>query len=105
MYFIVIIYRTIFFQTRQERHRMKGKLLIPVTLPATGKTYDLWVPLSMQLHEVAQLTATILESKERAFFTKNASHSFMLKETGEMLDGSLSAEELGFKNGTSIVLV
>lgn len=84
---------------------MKGKVLVAVSLPATGKTYDLWIPCSMQLHEATQLVSTILDSKEQAFFNKNASHSFMLKTTGEMLDGSLTAEELGFKNGTQVVLV
>lgn len=84
---------------------MKNKVLINVTLPATNKFYDLWIPQSMQLHDATPLLANLVESKDKDFFIKNASNTIMLKSTGEIVDESQTAQDLGFINGTQLVLV
>lgn len=84
---------------------MKNKILLCVELPATKKIYDFWIPQSMQLCDAVPLLAKLIESKDGLFFTKSASNTFMLKGSGEIIDSNQTAKELGFLNGTQLMLV
>lgn len=84
---------------------MKNKVIVSISLPATGKTYDFWVPKNMQVFQITPLVVNILESKERNFFVKDPNNTFALKDSGELIDQDRTLEELGLKNGTQLVLV
>lgn len=84
---------------------MNDKVLVSVMLPATQKSYDLWVPLESSVHDACALVADILESREADRFSATSSSALMLRDTGEMVDPNCLVESAGWVNGTRLVLI
>lgn len=84
---------------------MNDKTLLCVTLPATRKSYDLWVPTDMTMHDASILIAGILESYEKDRFVATDTSILMVHDTGAILDPNCTVEEAGLVNGSRLVLV
>lgn len=82
-----------------------GKILLNVLLPATQRTYDVWVPATMTVHDASGFVAGILESRESDRFSATPGNVFMDGETGDLLDPRCVMGETGLVNGSRIVLV
>lgn len=84
---------------------MKNKTLFCVRLPATDKSFDLWVPHDLSVAKVTKLALDLLQEQEKRNFKADDNVSCYLKEDGEELDPNKLIGEYGFANGTTLVLI
>jgi hypothetical protein len=81
------------------------KTLFEVLLPATGKTYEFWVPLGITVHDACGLMAAILADKEPSFFKPNKQTALYDMATGDELDMSAYLATFEYVNGTGLMLL
>jgi hypothetical protein len=81
------------------------KVLFNVMLPATGRSYELWVPKELTVSEATQLIARILAEQENRFFEPTAETALFDGITGDELSISERVGTLGYANGTRLILV
>lgn len=84
---------------------MQDKTLYVVTLPAANKSFELWIPDELSIHEATRLTQSILEEQEKKQFKAGATTSLYLKSNGAELDADKPIGEFDFVNGTELVLI
>jgi hypothetical protein len=84
---------------------MDNKVLINVLLPATGKTYDFWVPERMTAHDAALFVAEILGQRESSYFANTGSNVLALRETGAILEQNTTFAEHGITCGHELMLL
>ena len=81
------------------------KTLVEVYVPLLGSSYDIFIPRSIQMFEVLELiNKAITELSERRFIP-NANTVICSRETGKVVDINKSADELGIKNGSKLMLI
>lgn len=83
---------------------MNEKILVNVLLPATGRTYDLWVPTDMLIGEASSLIIGILESREHDRFKATANNALYSGDTGDMLDPNSTIGQAGLVCGSRLAL-
>ncbi len=84
---------------------MNERTLLGIRLPATGRTYDFWVPDDMQMQEVVQLVCQAMQRIEPAFFRYDGKQALMHMPTGRILDPHASIVEMGLSDGALFVVV
>ena len=84
---------------------MNDKTLFSVTLPATGKSYDFWVPNSMCMIDVNRLVAEAMQAIEPDYFVGSNDSALMYLRTGQLQNPTATVGEIGFTDGEKFVLV
>lgn len=84
---------------------VSSKTLFSVTLPATGKSYDFWVPNDMCMIDVNRLVAEAMQTIEPDYFTSSADSALMYLRTGQLQDPAVTVGEIGFTDGDKFMLV
>lgn len=84
---------------------MTNKTLFLVFLPATAKTYDLWIPNELTVYEATSLVCKILGEQESRYFIPKNTTALYDRLSGEELDINLFIRDLGCVNGTQLVLI
>ena len=82
-----------------------GKTLFDVTLPATGKRYDFWVPDDATMQQASALVAEAMQVAEPAFYRATPNAVLMYVPTGEIQRPDATVAEIGFTDGDRFVLV
>ncbi|MCA1030229.1 methyltransferase [Bacillus timonensis] len=82
-----------------------GKILIEVFVPSIEKTFDVFIPLNLKLHEVELLISGAIADLSNGYFIRSEDTVLCDREKGIILDINQSAMELGFKNGTTLMLI
>lgn len=81
------------------------KVLVEVYLPASEKSFDVFLPLESKLYEVVYLlTNTMTELTEGEF---SPSHDTILcnRHSGTILNINMTVEENGVINGAKLMLI
>jgi hypothetical protein len=84
---------------------MNNKLLLNVLLPATGASYDLWVPKELTVFECTRLIGRLLGEAEGRFYCATADTALYLRQTGDELRADIYVGDLGFCNGVKLILM
>ncbi|MDR0499679.1 MAG: hypothetical protein LBG97_00310 [Coriobacteriales bacterium] len=84
---------------------MDEKVLVNVMLPATGKTYDFWVPTSTTIHDATIFIANILSQREHSMFQTTGESALALRDTGMILDHNTTFADHNIINGFELLLV
>lgn len=84
---------------------MNTKTLFLVRLPATDKSFELWLPHELSVSKSAKFVATLLEEKEKRFFKSSSTSTLYLASDGVELDANKFIGEYLFINGTELVLI
>jgi hypothetical protein len=84
---------------------MGEKLLLNVFLPATGKSYDLWVPRELTVFESTRLIGRLLSEAEGRFYRATADTALYVRQTGDELRADRYMGNLGLCNGTKLILM
>lgn len=80
------------------------KILVEVTLPATQKQFDVFIPLESQLAEVVQLLeAALSQLSDDTFIGQNS--VLCEKESGIIYNMNMRIADLHLKNGASLMLI
>jgi hypothetical protein len=88
-----------------EKEVVMRKVLFDVMLPATGRSYELWVPKELTVFEATQLVARILAEQESRFFEPSKETALFDGVTGDELGINERIGALGYANGTRLILV
>jgi len=82
-----------------------NKVLIEVSSPAAGKTFDMFVPDSLQIGEFASLTSGLFEKlSDGTFSCSTRLATVSEKKTGHVFDYNLTVKDAKIKNGTKIII-
>lgn len=81
------------------------KVLVEVFIPASEKSYDVFLPQQSKLHEVLYLLAGTMTELSQGYFS--ATHDTILcdRKTGTILNINQTVEELGLMNGAKLMLI
>lgn len=82
-----------------------SKVLIEVYNPASGKTYDVLIPLESKLYEVSYLLSNTISELSEGYYRVTDQSILCNRKTGELYDINSTIEELGFKNGEKLMLL
>ena len=80
------------------------KILVEVSSPAAGKTYDMFVPDSMQIGEFASLAASLFTQLSDGTFSCSRMVTVSEKKSGRTYDYNKTDKESNIQNGTKIII-
>jgi len=80
------------------------KILVEVSSPAAGKTYDMFVPDTMQIGEFASLAASLFTQLSDGTFSCSRTVTVSEKKTGRTYDHNMTVKESNIQNGTKIII-
>lgn len=81
------------------------KILIGLYVPATGQTYDIFIPYNDSVENVLELIKKAIAQISEGYFVSNNLVSLALRKTGYILDINKSAREQNLKNGSQLMLI
>lgn len=81
------------------------KVLVEVYIPASNETHDVFIPVKSKLHEVTFLLANTMTELSNGYFVATDTTIVCDSKTGTIFDINKTVEELGFINGTKLMLV
>lgn len=82
-----------------------GKILVEIYIPASGKCIDVRIPLSLRVWEVLSLLSKVIVEISDGCFEFTDQTTLCDRKTGSILDMNITAEELGLKNGSKLMLI
>lgn len=83
----------------------KESILIQLYFPVIGETYELWIPRKIQLKQVGKIIASLLEENEGISYYSKEQALICDRETGKILNGNATVEELHLMNGERLMLI
>ena len=84
---------------------MDSKVLLNIYLPATRESFEMWVPKDLSVHGALGLINSIIEERVGRLFKPGQSTALYIMSTGDELDVNMLIKDLGFVNGTQLVLM
>jgi len=81
------------------------KILVEVFLPAGNSSYDVYIPLRSKLSEILPLICKVVGDLSDGKYKTTAETALCDRKSGIIYNIDLSAEELGIKNGSQLMLV
>ena len=82
-----------------------NKTIVGVYVPVLSKEYDIFIPGNVQMFDVLELIKKAVAELSEGRFVPNSSTVICSRETGITLDINKSANELGIRNGSELMLV
>jgi hypothetical protein len=82
-----------------------NKFLVEVYVPAANKTFDVFIPLSIQIFEVVNLIAIQVEALSEGQFKRSINTILCYREDGRLLDINSLVSDSDIKNGTKLLLI
>ncbi|AGK55721.1 EsaB/YukD family protein [Bacillus sp. 1NLA3E] len=81
------------------------KVLVEVYIPASEKSYDVFLPLESKLYEVLYLLMGTMAELTQGEFSATPDTILCDRITGKILNINLTVAENGVINGTKLMLV
>lgn len=81
------------------------KIEVEIYNPASGTTFDVFIPLKSQVYEVAYLLSNTISELSTGHYKATDQTVLCDRSTGDVLDINLTIEELGLKNGSKLMLL
>lgn len=82
-----------------------SNVLVEVYLPANGKSYDVRIPTAVTLWEILPVLAKLLSHLSDGSFRAKEFPVLCFKDSGKICDANRTVQELGFANGTELMLI
>ena len=84
---------------------MSKKVLVEISVPATGQKFDVYIPLESRMSDVLSMVASALSDITDARY--KAMHYAILcdADTGIIFNVNVEVAELGIKNGSRLMLI
>ncbi|MBE6759611.1 MAG: methyltransferase [Ruminococcaceae bacterium] len=84
---------------------MDNKVYIEVYLPAAGKSFDVQIPLSLKIWEIISLLSNAIAEFSDGCFSPSQQTTLCDRKTGAILNLNITAEELGIRNGSKLMMI
>jgi len=83
---------------------MMNKVLIEVTSPAAGQTFDMFVPDTIQIGEMISLIGNVFAQTSNGTYSKTSSMVLSEKKTGYVFDLNKTIKDSNIRNGSKLLL-
>lgn len=80
------------------------KILVEITSPAAGQTYDMFIPDSMQIGEISRLVGGLFTQVSNGTFCCTGLPLVSDKKTGMIYDLNKTVKESNIHNGAKILI-
>jgi len=84
---------------------MTDKVLVDVFLPAANRSFDVYIPSKMKVHEATRLLSGIVSDLSSGYFIADENTELCDRRSGDSLDVNRSIEELKIHNGSKLILI
>lgn len=84
---------------------MNNKVLVEISVPAAGRTYDVYIPLESKMSEVVKMVAGALSDLSEGKYKATDEAILCDAETGTVFDVNIEVAELGIKTGSRLMLI
>jgi hypothetical protein len=81
------------------------KVLVEVFIPASEKSYDVFLPQKSKLHEIVFLLSGTMTELSQGYFAATPDTILCDRKTGSILNINQTVEEVGLANGAKLMLV
>lgn len=81
------------------------KVIVEVFLPAAGRSFDTQIPLNLRVWEIINLLSNAIGEFSEGCFAPSDQTTLCDRETGAILNLNITAEELGIKTGSKLMLI
>lgn len=81
-----------------------NKILIEVTSPAAGQTYDMFVPDTLQIGEMIMLIGNVFAQTSNGTYAKTSTPVLCEKKTGFVFDWNKTVGDSNIRNGSKLLL-
>jgi len=84
---------------------MSEKILVEVYVPAARATFDVFVPVTLRVHEATKLIAAMLNGLTEGKLVTDQNSALCERQSGKMLNINMRVSELGMMNGSKLMLI
>jgi hypothetical protein len=84
---------------------MDSKVLVEVLVPASGEKYDVFIPLTVRMGEVAQMVSSVINDLSAGRFRATEQTMLFNADTGVAYNVNTVVAELNIQNGTRLMLI
>ena len=82
-----------------------SRILVKVAVPAADKERDVFIPYECRMLEITELVKAVFSEETAHSFAPAADTVLCDGETGAVHDVNRTAEELGLRNGSRLLLI
>lgn len=82
-----------------------SKVLVEITIPAIGKSYDLYLPKIAKISEVIKIMSDMLSETDASFYSPTEDAVICEKKTGEIYHWDMSVGEAAIYDGKKLMLI
>ena len=82
-----------------------SKILVEVYLPVASHAYDLFIPSKSRMYEILNLLSKVAAELSEGLFVASEDTIVCNRVDGSIYNLNMTPEELGFKNGTKLMLL
>ncbi len=84
---------------------LSNKALVEISVPASGETFDVFIPLESRMSEVVQLVASALSDLSGGEYKASRDAVLCDADTGIIYNINMIVAELGIHNGSRLMLI
>lgn len=84
---------------------MDNDILVEILIPASGRTYDTWLPADRPLGELLPLVKQVFEELSEGLFAPTEDTALYDLDSGRILETDDTPERLGLENGSRLYLI
>ena len=84
---------------------MNNKVLVEISVPASGDKFDVFIPLDSKMSEVLKLVSAALSDLSGGRYNASGEAVLCDAKTGIIFNINLEVAELGIKNGSQLMLI
>ena len=81
------------------------KILVNVSVPAIGETFDILVPVSMRIKSITPLIAEAVESLSNHIYVSSGAESLCSSDKNILLRPNATLKQYGIQNGDHLVMM
>ena len=81
------------------------KVMVEIYLPAANRSFDVQIPLNLRVWEIVSMLSKAVEELSDGYFLSSAQTTLCDRDTGAILNLNITAEELGIKTGSKLMLI
>ena len=82
-----------------------NKILVEIYIPASEKTYDLFIPSHLMMYDVLKMLCKMATEMCDGLFVSDENTIICNRADGSILNINLSVKELELKNGSKLMLI
>ena len=84
---------------------MNNKVLVEISVPASGDKFDVFIPLESKMSEVLKLVSGALSDLSNGKYHATDEAVLCDADTGIIFNVNMEVAELGIKNGSRLMLI